>query len=93
MKKAIVYTVLPVFLLSFAAGCGMADRNERLPSPTPMITATPTTMPTPDVGNGVVNDRDGVITPEDNGTTPSATATPRPGKTTPGTTPSATPNM
>ena len=80
-------------LLTFAAGCGMADRNERVPSPSPAITASPE-MTTPDVGDGVVNDRDGVITPEDNGipASPNAGTTARPGMASPTASPTATPN-
>ena len=92
MKKAVVYTILPALILTLAAGCGSADRQERLPSASPVISAVPE-MPTPDVGNGVVNDRDGVITPGDNGVTTTAAPTARPEKTKPGTSPSATPAM
>ena len=91
MKKA-VYIILPALLLLHAAGCGMADANERVTSPSPVVSATPG-MTTPDVGNGVVNDRDGVITPGDNGMTTTAAPTARPEKTKPGTSPSATPAM
>ena len=93
MKKVIVYTVLPVLLVAYAAGCGMANENQRLPSASPVISASPEVVPTPDVGNGVVNDRDGVITPGDNGLRASPSPTARPGGVLPSASPSATPDM
>ena len=105
MKKAIVYTVLPALLMTLAAGCGTANGDQRLPSASPVISASPVTVPTPDMGDGAVNDRDGIITPGDNGMSASPNATTRPGKSaapntttrpgrgTPGASPSATPDM
>ena len=91
MKKAVVYTVLSAIVV-FTAGCGMADAEERLPSASPVISAAPN-MTTPDVGNGVVNDRDGVITPGDNGIPTTTAPTSNPGMLSPSSSPSATPNM
>ena len=41
MKKAIVYTVLPALLMTLAAGCGTANGDQRLPSASPVISASP----------------------------------------------------
>ena len=92
MKKVIVYTVLPFVIFALASGCGMANDPGKVPTASPMITAAPE-MTTPDVGNGVVNDRDGVITPNDNGLAPAPSASARPGKTTPSASPTMTPKM
>ena len=94
MKKAIVYTLLPVLLLSFAAGCGMADRGKDRPVPSPAVSASPQ-MTGPDAGDGIVNDTDGIITDEDNGMIPGPTASSesRPGAVSPSASPSMTPNV
>ena len=64
MKKAIVYIFAALIALNALAGCGMeGDRNNNTtvnPSATPIVT-------TPDVNNGIVGDRDGIITDDDNG--------------------------
>lgn len=93
MKKAIVYTVLPALLMTLAAGCGTANGDQRLPSASPAISASPVTVPTPDMGDGAVNDRDGIITPGDNGKSAAPNPTTRPGRTMPSASPSATPDM
>ena len=65
MKKTIMaYTILAVLVLTMAAGCGRMDNPQ--PQSTPGMTATPV-VPVPDVNDGIVNDSDGVITPDDNG--------------------------
>ena len=62
MKKAIVYIFAALIALNALAGCGMeGDRNTTTnPSATPVVT-------TPDVNNGIVDDKDGIITDDDNG--------------------------
>lgn len=92
MKKAVLYTVLPALLATLAAGCGMAEPNDRFPTASPVISVSPG-IPTPNTGNGVVNDRDGVITPGDNGTMTTPAATVKPEKAAPTASPSATPNI
>lgn len=79
MKKAIVYTLALVMLLSCLAGCGRNEPMEEMPTPTPYTTTAPTPVPTarptqrPNVNNndGMVNDGNGIIDDNDgNAVTP-----------------------
>ena len=70
MKKTTAYILSVVLILSLASGCGRMENTA--PQTTPKTTATPA-APTPDVNNGIVNDGDGIIEPDDNGRIPEAT--------------------
>ena len=69
MKKAMVYIVaLTMAFSAMLAGCGEmrgTDGNTTAPTATPKVTASPETL-MPDPADGVVEDRDGIITEKDN---------------------------
>ena len=71
MKKGMVYvTALLIASALLFSGCGeMRDKDDNTlpPTSTPMQTMLPESM-TPDPEDGVVRDRDGIITDSDSGT-------------------------
>lgn len=70
MKKTLVYIIALVMLLSLLCGCG-TDGNGTSPTASPKVSEMIPGI-SPDVGNGTVNDNDGIITDNDNnGTTAS----------------------
>ena len=93
MRKAAVYILLPVMILAFVSGCGMSDPGKNKPASSPMVSASP--MTTPDVSDGIVHDKDGIITDEDHGEIPGTSASPdsRPVNPSPSASPSMTPNV
>ena len=72
MKKAMVYILaLTMAFSTLFAGCGEmrgTDGSTTSPTPAPKITSAPEAM-VPDPADGVVEDRDGIITEQDNGNT------------------------
>ncbi|MBE6998458.1 MAG: hypothetical protein E7427_09875 [Ruminococcaceae bacterium] len=71
MKKAMVYILaLTLAFTALLAGCGETrgtGSDTAAPSATPQATVLPENM-MPDPEDGEVNDRDGIITDDDNGT-------------------------
>jgi len=70
MKKAMVYIcALTLALSALLTGCGEMRRTDggaTQPTATPDVTVLPESM-MPDVADGEVRDRDGIITEGDNG--------------------------
>ena len=62
MKNKAVYILALALLCGTLAGCGANDEGRRSEEP-----IEPIMTPMPDVGDGIVNDEDGVITEGDNG--------------------------
>ena len=69
MKKA-VYTLMTAALVLSLTGCagmGLMDGGQtEAPTVSPAVSASPAVV-TPDVDDGVVRDRDGIITDDDTG--------------------------
>lgn len=71
MKKSFAYVMIAAMLCLALCGCGnqnsgrddMAVGTPAVPEMTPLITP----MPTPDVEDGIVEDRDGMIEDKDTG--------------------------
>ena len=70
MKKGIVYILLLAVLLLSLAACGASDKPATTESPRP---TSSTSMPTPDMNDGIVNDNDGIIDDDDTGIVPTQT--------------------
>ena len=72
MKKAMVYILaLTMAFTALLSGCGEmrgTDGSAVNPTAAPKVTVVPETM-MPDPADGVVEDRDGIITEQDNGKT------------------------
>lgn len=68
MKKSFAYLVAILLLLLCLSGCGNSNMDNTIgvsPVPTAMPSASP--YVSPDVDDGVVNDRDGIIEDRDTG--------------------------
>ena len=90
MKKSIAIVCAFALICAVLCGCGemRADGKPAYESPAPAVTVTPeiTPMPTPDVNDGIVKDKDGVIEDRDTGSagtggTAAPTASPKPAAT------------
>ena len=68
MKKGIVYILLLAVLLLSLAACGASDKPATTESPRP---TSSTSMPTPDMNDGIVNDS--IIDDDDTGIVPTQT--------------------
>ena len=68
MKKSFAYLAAVLLLLLCLSGCGNSNMDNTIevsPVPTAMPSASP--YVSPDVNDGVVNDRDGIIEDRDTG--------------------------